>query len=271
MRWRFAAHLGVRAPDQPLLAYSAASTDPLDQIAAISDAGLAGAFDNFLMLRTPDVQSRIGAALADRGMTFGSFVYDPLRWNCPDWSTGHALGTIDLALDAARRDGSRTINCVTGADPGRDRAPQLAGMRDTLCRAADRTGTHGIALCVETTHPDFAPGALIDCYDDAVALVRAADHPWVRLNLDIGHLALAGLDPVAAIGDAAGLVGMVQVADVPARVEPGAGTLDWDAIGVALNAAGHFGITELECEPALPGQAGERAMLARLAHLSTTE
>ena len=97
-------------------------------------------------------------------------------------------------------------------------------------------------------------------------MVRAAAHPHVRLDLDLGHVALHGGDPVAAIAEAHGLIGMVQVADVPGRVEPGAGTLDWPTILAALDEV-YSGLVELELEPAGTGAAGEHAMLSRLARL----
>ena len=39
---RYAAHLGLRAPDQPLFRHSARSVDPADQIAFLAEQGFAG-------------------------------------------------------------------------------------------------------------------------------------------------------------------------------------------------------------------------------------
>jgi hydroxypyruvate isomerase len=137
-------------------------------------------------------------------------------------------------------------------------------MADNLRHAADRAAVAGVMLCVEATHPAFAPGLLIERWPDALALVRAVDHPAVMLNLDLGHVALHGDDVVATIDACGRWIGMVQVADVPGRVEPGAGRLDWRAVREALDRVGYDGLVELELEPAEAGEAGERAMLARL-------
>ncbi|MGF7149152.1 hydroxypyruvate isomerase [Sphingomonas zeicaulis] len=264
---RLAGHLGVRAPDAPLLRGIVGSADPIEQIALLADLGFAGVSDNYLALRPPDVQARIGAAAADHGLEMGGFVHDPLRWDSPAWIDGSALDALDATLAAAARCGSRTVTCVTGRLPAMDLAVQYQAMAGNLARAADRAGRAGVTLCVEPTHPAFAPGLLIERLSHALIVVRAADHPFVRIDLDLGHVALHGEDPVAAIAAAGALIAMVQIADVPGRVEPGAGTLDWHAIFAALGEAGFAGLAELELEPAAPGAAGERAMLARLARL----
>lgn len=122
-------------------------------------------------------------------------------------------------------------------------------------------------LCVEATHPDFAPGLLLERWWDALAVVRAADHPAVMLNLDLGHVALHGDDVIEAIEACGPWLGMVQAADGPGRVEPGAGRIDWAAVEMALDRVGYTGLVELELEPAEAGESGERAMLSRLAGL----
>ena len=260
---RLAGHLGVRAPDAPLLRGIAGSADPIVQIGLLADLGFAGVADNYLALRPPELQARIGAAVAGHGLAMGGFVHDPLRWDAPAWIDGSALDALDATLAAAARSGSRTVTCVTGRLPAMDLAVQYQAMAGNLARA----GRAGVTLCVEATHPAFARGLLIERLSHALIVVRAADHPFVRIDLDLGHVALHGEDPVAAIAAAGALIAMVQIADVPGRVEPGAGTLDWHAIFAALAEAGFTGLAELELEPAAPGIAGERAMLARLARL----
>ena len=56
----------------------------------------------------------------------------------------------------------------------------------------------------------------------------------------------------------------VQLADMPGRVEPGAGTMDFAPILAALRAIGWKGLVEAEFMPSTPGPAGERAALAAL-------
>lgn len=270
---RLAGHLGVRAPDAPLFRHMASSTDPVEQIALMADLGFTGVSDNYLTLRSPEDQQRIGDALVQHGMAMGSFVHDPLNWNQPTWTvnnaTGRALlqGAMEISLSAAKRCGGTTVNCITGLRPELSFEEQRSRMADNLGLLGDRALAAGVTLCVEATHPSFAPGLLLERWWETCELVRRVDHLAVRVNLDIGHVALHGDDVIAAIEGSANLLGMVQIADVPGRVEPGAGMLDWKAIADALELAGYRGLVELELEPADEGETGERAMVSRLADM----
>ncbi len=265
MNRRFAGHLGVRGPDAPLLQHMAASHHPVDQIRLMADLGFAAVFDNYLLLRDEADQGRIGTELRRHGMAMGSFVHDPMRWDQPAWIDGSALASLDRTMAAAGRTGAASVTCITAGigDPAKDRR----SMADNLRRAAEAIPADGPLLCVEATHPAYAPGLLIEQVEDALEVVRLAAHPKVRLALDLGHVALHGRDPVKLISLAAGHIGTVQLADVPGRIEPGAGKLDWPGIFAALEGAGYAGLLELELEPLEQGEAGERAMIARLAGL----
>jgi sugar phosphate isomerase/epimerase len=266
---RWAGHLGVSAPDRPLFPHLAGSSDPLRQIALLAELGLAGVCDNYLSLRPAAEQATIGEALARSGLEMGSFVHDPAHWNLPVWSGARDAVAAALAasLDAAARSGSRTINVITGRDLALAAEEQRRRMADNLAWAGDRAGKAGVALCIEATHPAVAPGLLLERVGDALALLDQIDHPFVRLNLDTGHIAMHGDDVVATIRAAGRRIGMVQTADMPSRIAPGAGTLDWPAIFAALDAVGYDGLLELEFELADTGEAGERALLGRLAGL----
>jgi hydroxypyruvate isomerase len=274
MHPRFAAHLGVRAPNRPLFLGLAGSDDPIRQLRFIAEQGFAGASDNFALLRDEETQSAIGAEAARLNLQMGSFVHDPLNWNQPIWNTGGAtaretlLERLDVSLAAARRLRSRTLNCVTGRAPDRPQGLQLQSMAGNLQAAAEIAAKRHVTLCLEVTHPDFAPGALLERLDDALQLIEQVGRDSVKLNFDIGHIALHGLDVVEAIARSAGVIGMVQAADVPGRVEPGAGRLPWRAIFEALDRAGYAGLVELELEPAIPGVEGEAALLDRLRALA---
>ena len=71
--FQFAPHLGLFQPG-PGLFHHTVGLDPVDQISFIADQGFTAVQDNFLRLREHRVQERIGTALAQRGMTMGSFV-----------------------------------------------------------------------------------------------------------------------------------------------------------------------------------------------------
>ncbi len=266
MRLRLAGHLGVRAPDRPLFMASAGHS-LAEQIGWMARHGFAGVFDNFLGLRDVDRQAAFGALAADHGMDVGSFALDPIGWATPLWSRDDGESRdaqtrlIEHAGNAASRAGSHTVTCVTGADPDRSRRDQRAMMAANLARLGGMAADAGLTLCVEPVAEAFIPGLLVTRIAEAEEIVAAAGHPAIRVAYDLGHIAIAGDDPAASVRPAPGLV---QIADAPGRIDPGAGTIDWRSVLIAIRRSGYDGLIEVELEAMVPGVAGEATLLARL-------
>lgn len=272
---RFTGHLGLRGPDRPLFRHSARSTNPFDQIDFLASAGFAGVQDNYAALRSPQEQEEVASHAARLGLAMGSFVHDPLGWNQPRWSATDSEGRDHLAtsfaytLETGRRIGGRIITCVTGLDTAKPRAEQQHAMIENLRWAGDLAGRDGVVLCVEATSPRWLPDMLVEQFADAIAIVKAVNHPAVRLMLDVGHVAMNGDDPAEAITRARGLIGALQLADMPTgetpgRIDVGGGTLDWAAVLRAIGDVGYDGMLEIEHEPEIDSKRGETLLLTRL-------
>jgi hydroxypyruvate isomerase len=276
MRLRFASHLGLREPLRPLFAGMAGSNDPCEQIAWLSEQGFAGVFDNGLSARPAAEQIAIGEAAARHHLTFGSIALDNEGWSTPLWSRTDAASrtrqreVVERALAAAARVGSRTISCVTGLASDISMAAQCNAMADNLARVADLARDSAVLLCVEPVATAWIPGLLVQRLGDALAIVDRAAHPAVRVAFDVGHIAMAGDDPVAGAREAASRIGLVQIADAPARADPGAGTIEWQGLYAALDGVGYAGLIEVETLPVEAGVAGEAALLARLRAMDKT-
>ncbi|HUD90347.1 hypothetical protein [Sphingobium sp.] len=72
---------------------------------------------------------------------------------------------------------------------------------------------------------------------------------------------------MSALAACRDVIGLIQIADIPGRIDPGLGQLDWPAILRQIVEQGYEGLLELEFQPVNPSAAGETAMLARLADL----
>jgi hydroxypyruvate isomerase len=270
MRLRFAGHLGLRDPLQPLFAGLAGSDDPAGQIAWLSDQGFAGVFDNALSARPVSEQTALGDTARQHGLAFGSIVLDPVGWATPLWSRSDTESrerqreVVESALDAAARVGSTTISCVTGLVTDESAKAQRDAMADNLSRVAGRIGNAGVMLCVEPVAREWIPGLLVQRLGEALAIVERVSHPAIRVAYDVGHIAMAGDDPVAGVATAGASIGVVQIADAPDRADPGAGVIDWPGLFAALDAAGYAGLIEVETLPMEPGPSGEAVLLARL-------
>jgi hydroxypyruvate isomerase len=269
-KMRYATHLGLLAPDAPMFRHSARSVAVEDQIAYLAGIGFAGVQDNFLKLRSADEQERIGRAAERHGLEVGSFNNNPLSWDQPLWSaTDHDSrmrleGDLADSIAVARRTGARRAVCVTGRDPARSQREQLGAMADNLARFADAAARADVILHVEPVAATRFPQLLVNSLADAVEIVGAVDHPAVRLQFDIAHVAEQDGAVFERLRDCWSLVGLVQAADVPGRVDLGAGTLDWPPMLRWIRAQGYAGLIELEHLPLDDSADGEQRLLERL-------
>ena len=269
-KMRYATHLGLLAPDAPMFRHSARSVAVEQQIAYLAGIGFAGVQDNFLKLRSIDEQERIGRAAEQHGLEVGSFNNNPLTWDQPLWSATDDASRTRLERDltdsiaAARRTGARRAVCVTGRDPLRSHGEQVGAMADNLARFADHAARADVILHVEPVTSTRFPQLLVNSLDDALAIVRTVDHPAVRLQFDIAHVAEQDGAAFERLRDCWPLVGLVQAADLPGRVDLGAGTLDWPLILRWIRSQDYAGLIELEHLPVEDSAAGEQRMLERL-------
>lgn len=260
-RRRFAAHLGIASPDRPLLG---GDPDPIAQIERAHALGFAGITDNGLILRPPDVQRRMGERLRALGMEMGSFTHDPpgegprFFWGAPQPDLDAALAPTFVA---AERVGG-VVNLVL-LDSGAPRGEQLARATDHLGRAAALARARGLRLALEPVSRERVPLALVEHIAEAAAIVARIGDDALGLIVDSCHMALGGEDIPAAILSHAGRLRAVQIADVPGRVEPGAGELAFAPILAALDRIGWRGMLEAEFDPL----GDEAAMLRALERL----
>ncbi len=149
----------------------------------------------------------------------GGFV--PLRFSERDGleqDLGGLYHTLDL-FDAAGATGARPVLCDAGgperiANPGRggeDASLRLGGARwralaDGVARAADVARQRGYDPVFHHHTSTYVEGL--------PEIERLLEDTDVALLLDSGHLAVAGGDPVAALGDWGERIGAVHVKDV---------------------------------------------------------
>ena len=269
---RLALHLGYRPPFESLFAATVGSDDPLAHIAFAAAQGFAGVLDAPARRRPVDQQAAIGDALRHHGLAAGCVLYTGFEnlkntsWGTDSPATQAWIdGEITEAINTARRLGARHLAVLGGADPQRPRIDQHAAFARHLRRVGDRAAEAGMTVVIEHLNEATVPGMLLHRLDETLQLLAATDHPAVRLIFDTGHVAAMDGALMPALARAWPWVEVVQIADQPGRVEPGAGQagvgelLDW------LQARGHAGLVELEHGWAVPGRACEVAGLQALA------
>ncbi len=166
--------------------------------------------------------------------------------------------TARLSVEAARK-----LNCprlvVHGAEldgsrnglPFRPQAVTTGRMwlnaYRTLQELADLGEANGVVFCLENLnlHTDH-PGVPFGRAEDTITLVGTLDRPGVRLMLDLYHAQIGEGNLIELVRTAGSLIGEIQVADVPGRMEPGTGEVNWPAVARALEDIGYRGVVGLE-------------------------
>jgi hydroxypyruvate isomerase len=244
--------------------------DPVAHIDFIADQGFAGIEDNFLKLREPAEQRRIGAALARRGLSMGCFVANPENWDKPLWVSreGDARARLEADLltciDAASRAGGRVLTVLTGVDSRLPRHYQAVAMIDNLRALAPIAERAGVVLGLEACNCLGYPQLFLNDVREAFAIAVAVDSPAVGIVFDIYHVQMMTGDVIRNLQRTLSRIAAVQIADNPGRTEPGTGELNWVNILRVLEQNGYSGLVELEHEIARPGIDGERTALERL-------
>jgi hydroxypyruvate isomerase len=90
------------------------------------------------------------------------------------------------------------------------------------------------------------PGTPFGRAEDTIALVAAVDHPRLRLNLDLYHVQIGEGNLIETCRAALRWIGEIQVADVPGRMEPGTGEINYRRVAQALAEMGYRGPVGLE-------------------------
>jgi hydroxypyruvate isomerase len=132
------------------------------------------------------------------------------------------------------------------------RADALKAYRDNLLAAGERASKAGIRLLIEPINPIDLPGALLCDVREGASLVRDELQGRVGLQFDVYHVAMCGDEVELAFADCMDVIEHVQFSDIPGRVEPGAGSLDFASIFDAIEGFGYQGRLGAEYTPKKP-------------------
>ncbi|MBN3785530.1 sugar phosphate isomerase/epimerase family protein [Burkholderia sp. Ac-20353] len=276
MKWnlRYAPHLGYRPPFLPMFSATVGSADPVDQIGFAADRGFAGVLYAAARSRDASEQMRVGEALARHGLEPGCILYttfDQLRnisWgNDSAEARAWIAHEMQHAIAAAERVGARRLAVLGGADPHRPLALQLGAFVVNLREAADIAGRHGLTLCLETVSRKRVAGMLLEHITDAYAIIKAANHPAVRLIFDTSHVQSMDGDLLFHLDQTWDAIEIVQLVDNPGRFEPGSGEINFESVLRKLAGHGYTGLVELEYDWRTPGLPSEKRGLETLRRL----
>ena len=145
---------------------------------------------------------------------------------------------------------------------------QRAGIVDGLKRAGDIAGKAGVTitvepLSVEANQPRRALDRTLECFP----VIQDVNHPNVKVCFDLYHLQRTEGNLVVNLrrGLASRVIKVVQIGDVPGRLEPGTGEINYAFIFKELRRLGYSGYVDTEMGTS---STAEHAMdvVRRLAH-----
>lgn len=264
---RFAPHTGYLPHDRTPLFNVSAGPDPVDHVRFAAAHGMAGIMDPWAVDRPPEQLQRIQVALEETGLVGGCICMTPLeRFTQPLWvaeSEPQELKEhLHHALQVAGSLGSTVLAVLLLEEQGTAPAVQRRRAVDRLRRAADAASARGVTLAIEPI--GGFPGMLLGSFAEAVELVREARHPGVKLIFDTGHVTTLGEPVLESYVEAFDDIAVLQLADMPERVEPGAGAIDFVPILAHAMARGYDGLVELEHQWSVPGKEAEERGLEAL-------
>lgn len=125
---------------------------------------------------------------------------------------------------------------------------------DTLKAAADLVQGKSIngkpvGLLLETIDPEENPQYFLTEIAEALEVVQAVGHPQVRLLYDFYHEQIAAGNLIEKLVKSLPHLGLVHIADVPGRHEPGTGEINYPNIFRKLTELNFTGVAAMEFHP----------------------
>jgi len=111
------------------------------------------------------------------------------------------------------------------------------------------------------------PNSLLQSFAAGAELVRVCNHPAVKLIFDTGHLVDMRETVVQTFSEAYDDICLLQLADMPGRVEPGQGEIDFVQLLAHAIHRGYSGLVDLEHDWRSHDQNAEQAGIDNLAML----
>lgn len=236
---KFSANLGFLWPDRPLL----------DRIDAAAAAGFR-AVELHWPFNVP--AQEIGNACARHGLALLGLNTPPGDRAKREFGLAALPGreqefrdAFRLSADYARAAGAGYVHVMAGVAEDRNTARRtlFANLSDAAREAPD------LMLILEAINIHDCPGYLYSRQDEVREVIETLALPNLRMMLDCYHAGRMGEDVVPTLERCMAFIGHVQIAAVPDRGEPDAGSLDYRQVFAALDRLGYRGWIGCEYRP----------------------
>jgi hydroxypyruvate isomerase len=227
-----------------------------DRLAKVAEAGyanvqLVGEYRNW----TPAEFDRANAARKRLGIRFDATA--GLRNGVANPAVRDAfLAELTEALVPMQTLGCPAMIVLSGnVVPGLSRQDQHESSIETLKSAAKRIegktiDGQPVRLLLECIHLEENPKYFLTSASEAIEIVRAVNHPQVQFLYDIYHEQMSFGDLISKLDKHIDVIGLIHIADVPGRHQPGTGEINYANIYRKLQALKYQHNIAMEFYPA---------------------
>lgn len=153
-------------------------------------------------------------------------------------------------------------NVIEGRTRQEQHAATIEALKQAVKLIEGRTmGGEPMRLLLECIDPEENPKYFLTSAAEAMEIVRAVDHPQVQFLYDLYHEQIGHGNLLEKLEKNIDLVGLIHVADVPGRHQPGTGEINYASVYRALKRLGYKHTVAMEFLPA--GDAVEALRVAR--------
>ncbi len=240
--------------------------DFIDQIKFAYDIGFRAIEDNGMPGRTPEMQKKIGDALAKLGMAMGVFVLNKggngantLAAGKPEFVEIFLKGCRD-AVEVSKRINGKLTTVVPG-DFER-RLPigiQTGNVIDALRRGAEILEKEKIVMVLEPLSD--TPDLFLRNSDQTYMICKGVNSPSCKILFDMYHMQKNEGNIITNIDKCWDEIAYLQIGDNPGRKEPTTGEMNYKNIFKHIYEKGYKGVLGMEHGNAKPGKEGEMALI----------
>jgi len=159
--------------------------------------------------------------------------------------------SVNKALEYAEILNCKLVHCMAGIPPaGTDKVTAAALFAANLAWGGEQAQKAGRRLALEPINHRDMPGFHLNTVEQGAAVVDAIGIDKVGLQFDIYHCQITEGDVTKRMEALFGRIVHMQIADVPARNEPGTGEIGWEYVFRRIDELGYRGFVGCEYRPA---------------------
>ncbi len=147
--------------------------------------------------------------------------------------------------------------------PGLSREQMRANCVETLKRAGEIAAQHKFEILVENIDPEENPNYFVTSSAEGFEMIRSVGNRSIKFLYDLFHQQIAEGNLISNLQKNLDVIGLLHVADVPGRHEPGTGEINYPVIFHKLGELGYTGFVAMEFKPtgdAVPALRAAREM-----------